>query len=994
MFKTLTASTLIALAVADLPYNPSSLWVPTASGKHGVVYFLSPTSNEVTFQYTDLTESFDAASPSFSSLPSPPFSSNNIKSIVPIADPDGVPTIYTGDCQSSNAEVWRFEEQSVGDPSVDSIWFKSAIQQKKNNGNIPWKGPNFLAAGVGFSSPDSDSAPDIYLFAGMCPTAETSFESWVSNADYSRNMTYLQTEMSPPSPNYNIEMLSIRSPPVAEAGFSMTPLVPAYSNSSTGAMLRHQSFVLAGGHTQTAFVNMSQIALFSLPEESWSYVTVNQALSDSAHARLPDGISGIEPRSGHTAVLTPDGSKIIIFGGWVGDTSVPAQPQLAILEIGEDYGGSGDWTWEIPKASPGGLPEDTGIFGHGAAMLPGGVMLVMGGYKIPQRSSKRSNNEFMANDQAFLFNISSGAWATSYTAPSNSSEPNEHHRGPLSTTLQKVGLGIGLGVGVPIAALAIFACFILRNRHSRKHRKNREQTLRSLALGAERPHFEAPDMDLDANQPMMQVDSPQHYGFGGYQEHHSPPSGPLGAERTGLLMDNPSPTRGLRASARSRGYQQSILQDDPRRNIKFSQIQPIDEGEEYDVRQSLPEGAAGCRDSKSSTSSDPFKDPPSPSKVCFPSLVPQDRPGSQVSDENIHKWVHTLSAEKLGKPPSIVSDKQDRTLSNLSGTSGTSSSSHRTNPRLLDRSVSQRSNFGNHSNFGHPERGYTADSDKAIPGRAVLSGRPSSQLSFAHLQAEGSSLLGTNPSWMPQQDPNPPAETRPGSVTLELAGTIRRVLGSLRKSESSTDANKAANQAEPRAAIQRSSSTSPTKSFYSLPDEENQGSPEGAQGVTQRPRRAVSTSSSALRCKQGAKDWNAKRKSGDSSLLRQGKARYDSPSLEVGSVVGGASFRSSEDDYDYDDEDWDVEAAAEGRVVQVTFTVPKERLRVVNAGAGDAIDDDDEHDENAKTMKRKNVDDYHEEKDDVKGPIPNSESMKSIDVFTDATEGSSKSLQQ
>ncbi|EZF30900.1 hypothetical protein H109_07151 [Trichophyton interdigitale MR816] len=989
MFKTFAASTFIVLAAAaDLPYNPSSFWVSTTAENHTVAYFISSTSNEVRFQYINLTRPFDAVSPSFSNIASPPFSPNDAKSIIPIADPDGIPTIYAGDCRSSKAEVWRFETENTKDMAdMNGKWLKSAIQQKKGRSGMPWRGPNYLAAGIGFSTPESDSAPDIYVFAGMCPTDEIRLKSWIADAEYSRNMTYLQTEMSSPSPDYNIEKLSIRSPPVAEAGFSMTPLVPAYSNSSTGARLRHQSFVLAGGHTQSAFVNMSQIALFSLPEESWSYVTVNQELSDSSQARLPEGISGIEPRSGHTAVLTPDGSKIVIFGGWVGDTSVPAQPQLAILDIGEDYGGSGDWTWEIPKSSPDGLPENTGVFGHGAAMLPGNVMLITGGYRIPPRSFKRTNNEFVANDQTFLFNTTSGTWVTSYTPPDIASVPNEHHRGPLSTTLQKVGLGVGLGVGVPVAALAaVLVFFVCRNRRAREHRKTREQTLRSLALGAERPHFEAPD------QQMMQLDSAQHYGFGGYSDIQN---SPFAAERTGLLVDNPSPTRGLRASVRSRGYQPGILQDDPRRNIKFSQIQPIDEGEEYDAIQSIPAGAAGCRDSKCSSNSDPFKDPPSPSKDCFPSLVPEDQSRSQTNDENIHEWVHTLSSEKLEKlekPPSITSEKQDRTLSNLSGTSGTSSSSHRTNPKLLDRSVSQRSNFGNPSNFGSSERGHTADSDRAVPGRVALSGRPSSQLSYAQLQAEGSSLLGTNPSWMPQQDPNQPADQRQGPITLELAGTIRRVLGSLRRSETSGGSNKTPNQAEPRASNQRSSSTSPTKSFYSLPDEENQGYLETVQGASQRPHRAVSTSSSVLRRKQGAKDWNAKRKSGDSSILRQGKSRYESSSAEVGSAVGGASYRSSEDDYDFDDEDWDVEAAAEGRVVQVTFTVPKERLRVVNAGAGDTIDDDDERDEDKK-MKQKQVDtNYNDhEKGKGKGLIPVSESMRSIDdVFTDAPEESSE----
>jgi hypothetical protein len=56
-----------------------------------------------------------------------------------------------------------------------------------------------------------------------------------------------------------------------------------------------------------------------------------------------------------------------------------------------------------------------------------------------------------------------------------------------------------------------------------------------------------------------------------------------------------------------------------------------------------------------------------------------------------------------------------------------------------------------------------------------------------------------------------------------------------------------------------------------------------------------------------------------------------------------------DDDDDDDDNDWDVEAAAENRVVQVTYTVPKEKLRVVNAGVGDLVvgDDDDDKSERA-----------------------------------------------
>lgn len=38
-----------------------------------------------------------------------------------------------------------------------------------------------------------------------------------------------------------------------------------------------------------------------------------------------------------------------------------------------------------------------------------------------------------------------------------------------------------------------------------------------------------------------------------------------------------------------------------------------------------------------------------------------------------------------------------------------------------------------------------------------------------------------------------------------------------------------------------------------------------------------------------------------------------------------------------DDEDWDVESAIERRCVQVMFTVPRERLRVVNTGPDDGV---------------------------------------------------------
>ena len=49
------------------------------------------------------------------------------------------------------------------------------------------------------------------------------------------------------------------------------------------------------------------------------------------------------------------GPKSVVFGGWVGDVTSFANPQLAILEVGHGYGGNGDWKWTVPDANGPGL---------------------------------------------------------------------------------------------------------------------------------------------------------------------------------------------------------------------------------------------------------------------------------------------------------------------------------------------------------------------------------------------------------------------------------------------------------------------------------------------------------------------------------------------------------------------------------------------------------------------------------------------------------------
>jgi hypothetical protein len=85
----------------------------------------------------------------------------------------------------------------------------------------------------------------------------------------------------------------------------------------------------------------------------------------------------------------------------------------------------------------------------------------------------------------------------------------------------------------------------------------------------------------------------------------------------------------------------------------------------------------------------------------------------------------------------------------------------------------------------------------------------------------------------------------------------------------------------------------------------------GSSGLA--PRRSASDAA-FWKSKRGAKDWGA----------------TDGAADEPERVAKGAQEQYGEE-RDREEGEWDVESAAQNRVVQVMFTVPRERLRVVNA---------------------------------------------------------------
>lgn len=164
-----------------------------------------------------------------------------------------------------------------------------------------------------------------------------------------------------------------------------------------------------------------------LAAETWTFELTSSYLNADA-------------RSGHTAVLTKDGLKLIVYGGWVGDITQAASPQLAVLSLGALEGETTNWQWSVPNQQPSG----SGIYGHGAVMLPGNVMMVLGGYNISSASSSRQKRD-TASTQVMFFNATSLTWAAEYTHPSYTTTSNQPHKSKSFSSGEKIGLGVGLG---------------------------------------------------------------------------------------------------------------------------------------------------------------------------------------------------------------------------------------------------------------------------------------------------------------------------------------------------------------------------------------------------------------------------------------------------------------------------------------------------------------------------------------------------------------------
>lgn len=400
-----------------LPYVPTTILSPTNSSR---VQIFRPTSDgsKVEIQSLDFGGSLSTSDlTGLSTTTQLPFNLDRGSTLTPFVSADGRIYSITGQCEkgADDIKLWTY---APGFDTADGPWTEEKITVNGIKNSARNGGANLLATGIAFTS-STNSDPQLFVFGGMCPNStDLTLETWQDSGTYSNAM--LALEKATGKPDYGLSMLWNRGPPIPEAGFSVTPLQPTFFNSSDGDRSQQQNFVLIGGQTPTAFINMSQVALFSLPEQAWTFIPIEEPLTGLTTDLTRKDIGAVDPRSGHAAVLSEDGRKIVVLGGWVGDISTPAEPQLAVLEIGEGYGGgSREWRWAVPEQNGAGIGNGAGVYGHGATLLPGNVIMVTGGYDIAISSSRLLRRaDPIPSTATHFFNITSSTWVGEYTNPS------------------------------------------------------------------------------------------------------------------------------------------------------------------------------------------------------------------------------------------------------------------------------------------------------------------------------------------------------------------------------------------------------------------------------------------------------------------------------------------------------------------------------------------------------------------------------------------------
>lgn len=1015
------AHVLLHANAQQLPYNPTSIFLAPNNEQ---AYILLPSSSSATageLIALNISSHVDTAklSPTVLSK-SLPFLEGGGDGIafVPVMMPSGDIGVYAGSC-ASNSSAWTYSPES----KTSGNWTETVVSDSTVITSLELRNTNFLAAGLYFSTKTSADAAStsMFILGGMCPTVTNANAStWQASANYTNALL----KLTPPKSSgdtapYTLSLGAADGQKlVPEAGHTITSLTPTLANMSS---LVNAEYVLIGGHTAGAFIGMDRVGVLSLPDGTWTFQSISAPTLQGGGelAVIRTSTNGMpDSRSGHTALLSADGERILVLGGWVGDVNTPAEPQLLVLQLGGGVSGDGNWAWEIPNAAGSGLSGGEGIYGHGAVMLPGGVMMVVGGHRISSATSKKKRAD--STLQTLLLNTTSMAWVADYTNPSFANPSPDATTGttdPASSAgddkSKKVKIGVCAGIGGAAAIAIIIFCIWYSRRDHAKRVEERHQKLNALSQAA---HCEGRDSFYGSyNGEMVQRQSSLNLGnrsmgvggsnggggaayeslsYGGYDyEDDGNVSYVVPAQRSSFTIPR-KPT----SSRNARGYSQPpLVSTNQYSSFDFGTnhtranslgtagtIHPIYEADEADENNDIADAgllnvgqAVEYPPSSSNNHSDPFAEPqqmsagilrpyqlqPPPIPHSLDRNTPSPDSPAKEREREVDEWVadwaaadalmrshsRSQSFSQSGRLSPSKESTSGRTASNLSEQSAVT----------LSRSGSQatRTNsltaffagggagwnpFASSSAAG-PTSGtvarrveYVHGSYAPGSGRATAEGyytngsiSPSSERSGGTLMAPpprsagGSSASGGSASFVTAQSGSSfpalrveaetllprPSEWESGSPSKNKG--LKKPpgwLGSLKKVFGQEEWVSGPGVEEGDRYLD---SPSPTRvAFGSEPYRDDDAGP----------KRTASAGSMLWRRKQGRGDWED---SADEAVI--GRRPYSVAGLETAPLG--------------EEEEWDVEKAVRGRVVQVMFTVPKERLRVVNQDEG--VEDDE-----------------------------------------------------
>lgn len=893
-------------AAHNFPYVPTQVFLSdtcfnesTCSDRELAYIFSQNDAGDVEFLSLDYSSSISSDATPKSITKALPFLANEPKSTAfgAVRTANGSVVVYSGACDSQEGALWSYSGGNSA--TAGAGWIKKSTATKSGQDDGTSRAPFFLGGTISFSTklaPKMDQ-PTIYTYGGMCLLPETTSSSWQSTANYTKTMMSLAPEGQDPNTDYEVTVASTSGPRTPIAGFTLTQL-PASITNISGTVTQQAGFVLLGGHTQQAFINMSTAAVWNLPEQSWTYINVQAPSGVNAGKELvrrdPAPATDVDSRSGHTAVLSGDGNSILVMGGWVGDVNTPADPQLVVLQLSQTYS---SWTWSVPSQQP------DGVYGHGAALLPGNIMMVYGGWQIQSDGSK-SKRKSSTGSMRFL-NITSMSWSDTYANPNaaksgNGGSHDAPNTGDTSATEKRLGLGLGLGLGLLLLLGIILGFFLWRLKQNRQQ-GSRDEAVKAMAQDAKYFLHDTDEMAERDDYNMWYASGQQGMGDNntGYESMRGARASLDDGGRQGILR-KPVP-RAMRG-----GY----LPAENRFNAFVSppgRIHPIMEDDEEDHGRNLHHAEPTTPTSE--VPSDPFMTPTATAPpVFFPpnrgSATPSPE-GHRNHDPEVQDWVYDVDAadalltrynssrqgrisptRRNSNRSATMRDDESRTGSNLSESNRSAADSLRRSPSNRGRSLTGTA-------AGFFGGAFLGGSDPPKPGSSSSSSYNTARSGFGTLQAEGPSLLGgTHPTAGYEEEdatPTPGSPSKSKPPRRGWLGSLRRVF-----STSGSTSPETASREE-----------SPTRSFDHI-----------SGGYEHRP----GLSGELLRRKQGRQDW-----------------------------ADGKGPAQTEDD-------WDVERAVEQRLVQVMFTVPKERLRVVNG----AEEDDDDTEMDKAVAQSAQINDVHE----------------------------------